>query len=232
MLETRNLNYIFKEIPNESFSRQVRDKLKKSQALCYVKLSEKTPLLTFNLDEKKSLLSKFIHVETPKSFVNNVKKKSIIGKEVNIKVKFSDDQFFIRARVVEDLSLDSLYFVFTSSVYKAMERSTRHYKCIAPNEVMIKSGEKKLSCYDISLGGLSVLIKNKDSLNMVVGKKIDDLEILIKGLLYEVGDVKISTMNEYYKDDNLCKVGLKFVNIDLVTEAQLYKGITNLIRNK
>jgi uncharacterized protein YneR len=226
---TDNANYFFKEIDSKSFAISTKDRFIADNSLCSFWNNNSKPI-SFNVSVEDSAFDKYICVNFPKRILSDISK--FVGQKVYIKIKFDDEQFFIESKIVEGLDLNSYYFVYTSTIYKAVRRSSCRYRCEPEDEIYAIVRDKKLKLYDISSGGFSLLIKRDGPKKLSVSDEIENLKIQIDNEYFDVLRSCIVNEFQYYKDASLIKFGVKFNEIDYKVEKGLWVKINTLMKKK
>lgn len=152
------------------------------------------------------------------------------GKKVIINIKFADLQFFTSGTLTRRESNDRYFVDLDQKLYKCDKRKNYRLKSSDLQTVKIAINGKEYPANDVSVGGISIMLKPKEASFIAVGKVYEDSKLTLNNFEIIIPKTKVAhTFDVGTGKKAMIKVGFQFMALPDSVESKLFVQINNIL---
>lgn len=179
---------------------------------------------------------KAIYLRKKGNFLDRISGSDFVDREVLAKFIVDRYKYFFTAKLFFSPQAKEFKLSIAGDFYKSQQRANYRLDADENNVVQLKMNNYLHNGMDISAGGTSVTISDKDSALYPKGKVYSPCELTYNGKKYVIPAVKIMGVfpmkDQNGVEGNIYKLGLAFLNLSKETEEALFKQINSQIRTQ
>jgi hypothetical protein len=177
-----------------------------------------------------------LYVRKKGSFIDRIVGSDFVDNEVLVKFDVDRYKYFMTAKLFFSPTAKEFKISIAGDFYKSQQRENYRLETDQDNSIQIKMNNYLYNCLDISAGGTSLIISDKEKANYPKGKIFNKCELIYNKKIYTIPAIKIMGVFPVKDDSGVVatshKLGLAFINLAKGHEEALFKQINTQIRHQ